>query len=235
MYMNILFNGGCVWGMFEYIGAIQYIKSNNIQIDKLYGVSSGSVIALCVLLDIDIQEFTRFMESTVQKTKFQSLTEMQLLGVKYVFDTRPDAYKLANDRLFVGITDADGFRFKSNFSSNAELANTMICGGTIPLFSSYNSVCDGRCTIDGGASFTSIHIPKDTIVIRPTTLFPISAIPPPDFIQQILIQLGYMCTEHYIRTKNKKIGEMWYTNHEYLPLWLFMAENRNKLTTVPRT
>ena len=134
MYMNILFNGGCVWGMFEYIGVIQYIKYNDIKIDKLYGVSSGSVIALCLLLDIDIQEFARFMENVVQKTKFQSLTEMQLLGVKYVFDTRPDAYKKANNRLFVGITDADGFRFKSNFSSNADLANTMICGGTIPLF-----------------------------------------------------------------------------------------------------
>ena len=220
--MNFLFNGGCIWGLFEYIGAIQYIKSNNIQIDKLYGVSSGSAIALCVLLDIDIQEFTRFMENVVQKTKFQSLTEMQLLGSKYVFDTRPDAYKKANNRLFVGITDTDGFRFKSNFSSNAYLANAMICGGTIPLFSSYNSVCDGRCAIDGGAGFTSIHIPKNTIVILPTTPFPMSAIPPPDFIQQILIQLGYICTEHYIRTKNKNISEMWYTKPEYLPLWLFL-------------
>ena len=47
--MNILFYGGCYWGLFEYIGALRYIKEQNIKFDKVYGISSGSAIALSFL------------------------------------------------------------------------------------------------------------------------------------------------------------------------------------------
>jgi hypothetical protein len=222
--MNFLFNGGCIWGFFEYIGAIQYIKEKGLKIGKLYGVSAGSAIALCVLLDIDIRELIQFIERTVQETKFQSLTAMHLLGVKFTLENRPDAYKLANNRLFVGLTNADGFYFKSRFSSNDDLANALICGGTVPLLSTYDSICENQRTVDGGIGFTTTHIPKHTIIIRPTTPFPLSAIPPPELLQKLLIQLGYRNAEHFITAKNNRIGDMWYSKPEYLPLWLYLAK-----------
>jgi hypothetical protein len=231
--MNLLFNGGCVWGFFEFIGAYHYIKKHNISYEKLYGVSSGAAIALCLLLDVDIPELTGFAEQTVRETKFKPLNEIQLAGIKFVLDKRPNAYKIANKRLYIGLTNRDGFYFKSKFRSNEELANTVICGATIPIFSSYNSICDNKPTIDGGIGFMKHHIPKNTIVIRPTTPFPYSIIPPPEIIQTVLGLIGYLKTEHYIKTNNAHISYRWYSAPELLPLWLYLHDIKVNARTFP--
>ena len=217
--MNLLFNGGCTWGFFEYIGAIQYLKEHKIKIGKLYGISAGSAIALCVLLDVDINELIQFMS----RSAFQSLTAMQLAGVKFTIGNRPDAYKIANNRLFIGLTNADGFYFKSHFTSNNDLANALMCGGTVPLLSTYDAICDNKLTLDGGIGFTKSCIPKNTIIIRPTAPFPLSALPPPEILQKLLIQLGRVKCGHFLETKNTEIGEMWYSQPEVLPLWMYIA------------
>lgn len=223
--MNFLFNGGCIWGVFEYIGAIRYIKEHDITYDKLYGISAGGGIAVCLLLDIDIDELISYNERIVNETAFKSLTEIQRLGVEFVFEGRPDAYKLANNRLFIGLTNKNGFYFKSTFTSNDDLANAMICGGTVPLFSHCNSICDGHHTIDGGIGFTDEHLPINTIVIRPTAPFPLAALPPPVFLQKLLIAMGYRNAEHYIQTNNIVVGDMWYSSPGLLPLWLYIHAN----------
>lgn len=222
--MNFLFNGGCTWGFFEYIGAVRYMKEQNIRIGKLYGISAGSAIALCLLLDIGFEELVTFIEQTIQETQFKSLTEMHLLGIQFTLANRPNAYKLATNRLFVGLTNADGFYFKSTFTSNDDLANTLICGGTIPFLSSYNSICDNKMTLDGGIGFTTRHIPQNTIIIRPTAPFPLSAVPPLPMLQKILIELGYRNAREYITHKNTRIGDMWYSDPRLLPLWMYFAK-----------
>ena len=50
--MNLLFYGGCYWGLFEYVGTLRYIKENNIKFDKVYGISAGSAISICLLLHL---------------------------------------------------------------------------------------------------------------------------------------------------------------------------------------
>jgi hypothetical protein len=229
--MNLLFDGGCVWGFFEFIGALRYIKENNIQYDKLYGISSGAAIALCLLLDIDLIELACFAEQTVENAKFKPLDEIQFSGIEFALDKRPDAYKIANDRLYIGLTNGDGFYFKSKFKSNDDLANAIICGATIPMFSSYNSVCDDKITIDGGIGFVQNGLPKNTIVVHAITHFPISAIPPPKFLQSLLIQIGYLHMEQYIQQKHKIIIQNWYSAPELLPLWLYIQGLTNKITT----
>lgn len=229
--MNLLFNGGCIWGFFESIGSLRYIKEKNIQYDKLYGVSSGAAIALCLLLNIDINELTCFAEQTVENTKFKQLDEIQLSGIEFALGKRPNAYKIANKRLYVGVTNRHGFYFKSRFKSNDDLANAIICGATIPMFSSYNSVCDNQLAIDGGIGFMKQHLPENTIVVHAITKFPCSAIPPPKFVQTLLIRLGYLHMEQSISTKNKHISYNWYSAPELLPLWLYIQGITNKITT----
>jgi hypothetical protein len=220
---DFLFNSGCIWGFFEYIGTIKYLKNKKIDIGKIYGVSSGSAIALCLLLDIDIDELTEFCIKVV--TEFKTFTDLHIMGCEFVLKKIPDAYKIANDRLHIGITSKDKFYFKNTYTSNLDLANTIICSSSIPILSSYETICDTVPTIDGGFSFRQEYVPKNVIVIRPTTTFPISAIPPSDVIQKLLILLGYHKAEGFIFTQNNRVGDEWYTDPQFIELWFYLYAN----------
>ena len=112
MYMNILFNGGAVWGFCEYIGALQYIRDHNLEFDRVYGISAGGAIAALYVLGFEIDEILAWWNTTLSQTKLNSsLTENHLIGSRFVTRS-PDAYKIASGRLFIGITDVDGFFWK---------------------------------------------------------------------------------------------------------------------------
>jgi predicted acylesterase/phospholipase RssA len=205
MYMNILFNGGAVWGFCEYIGSLQYIREHKLDFDRVYGVSAGSGIAALYVLGFEIDEILDMWNAALAKTKLNSsLTENHIIGCRFLFDNRPDAYKIANDRLFIGISGANGFFWKSKFTSNEDLGNALICGGTIPLLSSYDAFCDTKISIDGGIYILPSDVPENTRIIRPTTPFPLSVIPPAPFIQHILQAIGY----YNMRTISNEISFM---------------------------
>ena len=191
MYMNILFNGGAVWGFCEYIGALQYIREHNLEFERVYGISAGGGIAVLYVMGFEVDEILTMWNKAASETKLNSsLTENQLLGVRFVTRS-PDAYKIASGRLFVGITNEDGFFWKSEFTSNEDLGNALICGATIPLFSSYDAVCNEQMAFDGGIGLSPNDVPENTRIITPTISFPISVIPPSPSIQHILQALGY--------------------------------------------
>ena len=189
--MNILFNGGAVWGFCEYIGALQYIRDHNLEFDRVYAISAGGAIAALYVLDFEIDEILAWWNTTLSQTKLNSsLTENHLIGSKFI-TRNPDAYKIASGRLFVGITGIDGFFWKSEFTSNEDLGNALICGGTIPLFSSYDAVCNEQMAFDGGIGLSSNDVPENTRIITSTASFPISVIPPSPSIKHTLYALGY--------------------------------------------
>jgi hypothetical protein len=190
--MNILFNGGAVWGFCEYIGVLQYIREHNLVFDKVYGVSAGSGIAALYVLGIEISDILEMWNDAITNTKFgDSLTINHILGCKFLFRKCPNAYKIANNKLFIGITCKNGFFWKSKFKSNRDLGNALICGGTIPLLSSYTAKIKKQYSIDGGIGMSVIDKPHDTFVVSPTTPFPLSVIPPSTFIQEALKAIGY--------------------------------------------
>ena len=189
--MNILFNGGAVWGFCEYVGALQYIREHNLEFDRVYGISAGSAIAALYVLGFEVDEITAWWNKTLGDTNlYSSLTENHLIGSRFV-TRNPDAYKIANGRLFIGITGANGFFWKSEFTSNEDLGNALVCGGTIPLFSSYDAVCNGKMAFDGVIGVSASDMPENTRIVCPTTPFPVSVIPPSPFIQHTLQALGY--------------------------------------------
>jgi hypothetical protein len=190
--MNILFNGGAIWGFCEYIGALQYIREHDLKFDRVYGISAGSGIAALYILGFEFDEIFTMWNKALNETKItSSLTENHLVGCRFLFENRPDAYKIASGRLFVGITGLDGFYWKSEFTSNEDLGNALICGGTIPLLSSYDAVCNGKVAFDGGFCVSPKDVPENTRIISHTASFPISVIPPSPFILHILQALGY--------------------------------------------
>ena len=199
--MNILFNGGAVWGFCEYIGALQYIREHNLEFDRVYGISAGGGIAVLYALGFELDEILAMWNKALDETKLNSsLTENHLTGGRFVTQN-PDAYKIASGRLFIGITGIDGFFWKSEFTSNDDLVNALICGGTIPLLSSYDAICNGKMALDGGFSVSHRNVPENTRIISPTTPFPVSVIPPSPFVQHTLQALGY----YNMRTISREI------------------------------
>ena len=159
--MNILFNGGAVWGFCEYIGSLQYIREHKLEFDRVYGVSAGSGIAALYVLGFEIDEILDMWNAALAKTKINSsLTENHIMGCRFLFDKRPDAYKIANDRLFIGISGANGFFWKSKFTSNDDLGNALICGGTIPLLSSYDAFAIQKFQLMVEFLFYQVMCPK---------------------------------------------------------------------------
>jgi len=188
--MNILFNGGAVWGFCEYIGALQYIREHKLTFDKVYGVSAGSAIAALYVLEIEMSDIIEMWTNALSDTS-DSITAYQLIGCEFLFKGRKNAYKLANDRLFIGITGENGFFWKSKFKSNRDLGNALICGGTIPLLSSYNGTIHNKYAIDGGIGISVNDVPPNTRVVAHTARFPLSVTPPSPFVVNILQAIGY--------------------------------------------
>lgn len=219
--MNILFNGGAVYGFCEYTGALQYIREHNLRFDKVYGVSAGSGIAALYVLGIEMSDIMEMWNNALTNTNVgDSLTTNHIMGCNFLFRKCPDAYKIANNKLFIGITGENGFYWKSNFKSNRDLGNALICGGTIPLLSSYTAKIKKRYAIDGGIGLSMNDIPKNTIIISPTTRFPISVLPPSPFIQHVLQALGY----YNMRKKTNRISCM--NINESIIRLLFWIQNK---------
>jgi hypothetical protein len=190
--MNILFNGGAVWGFCEYTGTLQYIREHHLTFDRVYGVSAGAGIAALYVLGIEMPDIMDMWNNALANTKVgDSLTINHIMGCKFLFSKCPNAYKLANNRLFIGITGKHGFFWKSAFNSNRDLGNALICGGTIPLLSSYTAKIKNQYAIDGGIGISASDIPKNTIVVSSTMPFPFSVLPPSPHVQYLLRTLGY--------------------------------------------
>lgn len=193
---NIFFNGGGFTGFYEHIGAINYIRENNLTFEKYYGVSAGVSAIIMILLEYDIQHFLSYLNSIFQEqitNKQIDISELHMKCVKYAIDRSPDAYKIVNNRLYIGITTPDGFIWKSEFTSNLDLANACLCSANIPIISSYDALLPNNIpTLDGGFSIMEKHLPSDIICVSPTIHFPFSMIYPVLHIaKQILIHNGY--------------------------------------------
>lgn len=193
---NIFFNGGGFTGFYEHIGAINYLRENNLTYEKYYGVSTGAFAIIMILLDYDINHFLSYLDSIFKEYISKNhidVSELLIKCAKYAIDRSPDAYKIANNRLYIGITTPDGFIWKSEFTSNLDLANACLCSANIPFISSYEALLLNKTpTLDGGISIMEKHLPSDVICVATTLRFPFCMIYPDFHIgQQILIHNGY--------------------------------------------
>jgi len=198
---HIFFNGGGFTGFYEHIGAIQYIHENKLTFDKYYGVSAGVSAIIVLLLQYDIDDFLSYLENIFKQQLFSNeinVTDLHMQCIKYGINRYPDAYKILNNKMFIGITLSSGFIWKSKFTSNEDLSNAVLCSGNIPFVSSYRAKIDTKLAIDGG--FGLLEIPPDTLSIKTSLYFPLNMIYPISIFRQIIIQYGYMNVK-YVRQK----------------------------------
>ena len=197
---RIFFNGGCIWGFVEYLGCLAYLRENkHLFADDchVYGVSSGSVIGLLLLLDVCPYKVLQFMKD-YKYTLTTDLTQIQRDFYKFIIADHKHAYKIANKRLHVGVTTIDGFEFHhGNWKSNEDMAHSLIGGASIPFFNTFE---DGTL-LDGGLSFEETCLPKRTFIVRCRLAhFPLSAVPPSHILCDCLFGHGYIS----IRNSNVK-------------------------------
>jgi hypothetical protein len=190
---NIFFNGGGFTGFYEHIGAINYIRENKLTFDKYYGLSAGTAAALMLLLDIEIDEVLRYVEFEINKQTTDKHFDMTLLHIKactYCIKKTADAYRILNNKMYIGITLSTGFIWKSEFESNIDLCNALLCSGNIPMVSSYDAKIGDITAIDGSAGCPGI--PSNTLLLHTTFSFPVTLIYPSiDIIKYALIYNGY--------------------------------------------
>ena len=95
------------------------------------------------------------------------LTQYHFQVLKYINDKYPNAYKLCSQRFYVGVTNIkSGFEWKSNFKSNLDLFNTLLCSFNVPYLCNYEAKIDNEICIDGGFGFdVTKKLPKDTLKI----------------------------------------------------------------------
>jgi hypothetical protein len=219
--MDIILPGGAIIGVFEGFGIIKYIRENNIKINKVYCFSSGCIIGVCLLLNIDLKKFIKYTEKIVDDPKKLSPTEMCMLLFKYQLDQRANAHELLSGRLYIGVTTPSGFRFISNFKSKDYLIDSLMGSTCLPVLFSWKYKSQ---MLDGGITYSNSFVPKNAIAFPTTVKLPFNTIIPPEWLRKLFLKIGYSNAKYNINIKNNNI----YHNTEYLcklaPFMFFIQE-----------
>ena len=178
MSTDKLYFGGGAFGFSYYIGVLRALYENNHRASTVYGNSAGALMAMLYLLRMPTEDIDNLFQDVIRNTvaAIQSrpldissyqLTEPNLRLFEVIRAKYPNAYKICNRRLHIGITKVtSGFQWKSRFSSNLELFNTLLCSYNIPFVCNYLAEIDGEKCIDGCLGFNmSRHLPRDVFTI----------------------------------------------------------------------
>jgi hypothetical protein len=186
----LYFHNGGWYGMIHHAGAVRELAREN-QVDNIYyGNSAGGSFALVCYLVLNGYVSIDHIMTEVNKTfDSASLTSLNMtplfcdfidIMVPYWPD---DLAKRISGIVNIGVSTKSGHRFINQFNTNADIYNTLLCSGTIPGLSGYESIIDGEVCIDGGFLFNINLIPKDAVIIVGNNKSPLSLTFPPAFIR----------------------------------------------------
>jgi hypothetical protein len=169
---NIYLTGGA-FGMVYQLGAMKNMDINKY---RLYGCSAGALSCVMLLLGYTSKQIFEMYCSIadtardrIKHHKFDyasyNLTEYHFRTFANIQADYPNAYEIVSGRVHVGVTHRDGFRWHTNFESNDDLFNTLLCSFHFPGICSYNAMMYGSKCIDGAFGVRSV--PKNTLTICP--------------------------------------------------------------------
>ena len=209
---NIYFHHGGFYAMPYYIGAIQQLQKEyhkpNSKLKrkkiKYYGNSAGASFALvCYLvlngyLDIE-QQHQNFEEIFNKKRPISpNLTPIYFDLINVMVDYWPDNLaQLITGVVHIGISTRTGHKFINKFENNYEIYNAIMCSGTIPGCSNYESKINDEVCLDGAFLFKNEHLPKKTIIIASDIVAPLCLTIPPKIIRPLLQEKGVMTIKQY--------------------------------------
>lgn len=244
---NIYMTGGS-WGIIYQLGAVTQLRELVTTTNpNLYGCSAGAVCWVLLLLYSDerILEIYHMLVSNVHTAVRKSPlsyetynTTIQLMKLYELIDhDHPEAYKIINKRVNMGITTQNGFVWHNTFNSNRELFNTLFCSGHVPILASYNARLNGIRCIDGAIGIVNeLDVPDDCLVICPyeyrtrkkSQVFLngnlpmiITAVPPPDALITYYYTMGARDMHAFLSTGKTSDPPAINTKPVYLydPIW----------------
>ena len=226
MTKNIYFHAGGFYAMPHYFGAIKQLERRDY---VYYGNSAGSSWALVCYLVLNgyvpMDAAYKRLLDVFNKPRPLSCNlapiYLDLLDVCSSY-WPSDLAKRVSGILHVGVSTKDGHKFISNFSSNYDLYNALMCSGTIVGCSDYKSTINGETCLDGGYTFTEDKLPDDTLVIVSDVRFPLALTTPPDWICPWLQENGKINVKHGLQTE--------ICIHEHNPTFMKLLFAFHKLT-----
>jgi hypothetical protein len=148
--------GGGSWMVVTYGAALTEIEKERRRPDSVFaetiewsGTSAGAWTLMFYMLGIPVEEqmattdkYAQVATQMLRETGSISLTEVPIRWLKEINDEYPEAYKVMNENrcsIYVA-TKSQGVIRRSNFTSNLDLFNTMLCSAHIPYLCTYESV-----------------------------------------------------------------------------------------------
>jgi hypothetical protein len=213
MFDKIYFSAGGPFALYNHFGAIKELHTEYNKPDSklsrniiFYGNSAGSFAALCCylvfenLIHIDkLSEIVNTIDSKYNMINL-NLTPMTIDTIDRIFEYCPaDLHARVSNIIHIGVTTKNGYKLISQFDSNADIYNAILCSCTVPGLSNYDSKIGGELCIDGVFSLNSKYIPADAINIK-LRIFsgPLTLTIPPFIIQQSLIEIGKQTVVDYM-------------------------------------
>ena len=164
---------GASWGCCFYIGCYKAMleRWGKRRVSKInfHGVSSGALIALCIILGFSVKKlediYKRLAYSAKTKGVIFKMTKYHNEALDVILNC-PDAYKKANKRLKVGVTVfPKKYVVYDNWNSNEELRHTMHCTFHIPFYCRYPARIGKTIALDGGFRVSKNEFPRSTLII----------------------------------------------------------------------
>ncbi|XP_059828732.1 patatin-like phospholipase domain-containing protein 2 isoform X2 [Hypanus sabinus] len=166
-----------------HIGVAQCLLENAPEVvrgaRRVFGVSAGSLIAAAIVCGIDLDHFYRSVTRTAEQSRRHFLGPMnpffnplQLVRDSLVETLCENAFELACGRLFISVTRVSDRQniLVSDFSSNEELIQALLCSCFIPVYCGlFCPTFRGVHYIDGGLTNNLPLYDKNTIIISPFT------------------------------------------------------------------
>jgi hypothetical protein len=198
-HQNIYFHHGGFHAMNQFIGSIQEIAANKdefVENPNFYGCSAGAGYALvCYLVFhgyIPVEKVETSTYAVFDKPRPMSaiLTPIYCDLIDTMVGYFPkNMYELVSGVLHIAVSTQTGFKWISQYKSNYDVYNAIMCAGTIVGFTSYASIYDGVVCLDGAYQFRYKYVPNNCLYID-IPLSPIALTIPPAILRPYLVAQG---------------------------------------------
>jgi hypothetical protein len=193
---KLYFHNGGFYGLPFYIGAIRELARDPPHGEIHYYCNSAGVFGAvgCYLVMngyITIYQLQSKLYETMDKIDtitFPITTAMFNIIESFVSYWPADLAVRVSGIVHIGVSTKTQHKFISEFNTNADLYNVLMCSGTIPIASNYKSIIDDEVYLDGGYTFDENLVPKNSTIIAWTC--PIALTCPPRFIYPWIEEKG---------------------------------------------
>lgn len=170
MNKNIYLGGGS-WGCGYFIGIYKAIKELYPDLKlNIQSHSAGVLIALCMILELSIEETKQiYLDVSLKAKKNGVLFKMSKyhdIVLSKILDNDKTIYKKFNNRLGIGISIFPNKYIKKKiWFSNEELKNDIKSSMNIPFYCMHNSKVNNIIALDGGLSFNILKLNDNILSI----------------------------------------------------------------------